>query len=159
MLAYISIILTGVLLFLLLKRVYPEAKDRARLINLIIFVGLGLVLVLFLVRIGAPLLALLSSAAVIVATIFDKIIKFSSLYHLFISLLGKSNSDRANYKRSSDKMSRQEALDILGLSGNPTKEEIHQAYINIMKNVHPDRGGSRYLAQQINRARDKLLKQ
>ncbi len=58
--------------------------------------------------------------------------------------------------RDSD-MSVQEARDILGVAEDATKEEIIHAHKRMMQKMHPDRGGSDYLAKQINLAKDKLL--
>jgi len=54
-------------------------------------------------------------------------------------------------------MSRDEALDILGLSDNPSDEEIVQAHRRLMQTLHPDRGGSSYLSAKINLAKKTLL--
>ena len=54
-------------------------------------------------------------------------------------------------------MSRQQASEILGIKPDASKEEIIKAHKRMMQKVHPDRGGSDYLAAQINQAKDTLL--
>lgn len=57
----------------------------------------------------------------------------------------------------------QEAMNILGLSGDLEKGEITESMIQdahrrLIQKLHPDRGGNDYLAAKINQARDLLLK-
>lgn len=54
-------------------------------------------------------------------------------------------------------MSRERALEILDLSGDPGAEEIRAAHRRLIQRLHPDRGGSKYLAQQLNEAKQRLL--
>ncbi len=49
------------------------------------------------------------------------------------------------------------ACQILELEANPSKEQILAAHKRMMAKNHPDKGGSTYLASQINQAKDILL--
>jgi DnaJ-domain-containing protein 1 len=50
-----------------------------------------------------------------------------------------------------------EAYAILGLAAGATADQIRDAHRRLMKQLHPDHGGTDYLATKINRARDVLL--
>ncbi|MES0327691.1 MAG: DnaJ domain-containing protein [Gammaproteobacteria bacterium] len=54
-------------------------------------------------------------------------------------------------------MNKKQASDILGIEPNASKEEIIKAHKRMMQKVHPDRGGSDFLAAQINQAKNTLL--
>ncbi|GAB6053325.1 DnaJ domain-containing protein [Magnetospira thiophila] len=58
---------------------------------------------------------------------------------------------------SSDAMDRAEAARILGVAATASTAEIKAAYHRLIAAVHPDHGGSDYLAAKINRAKDVLL--
>ncbi len=55
-------------------------------------------------------------------------------------------------------MTRSEALSALGLDDGATRDEIVAAHRRLIQTLHPDRGGSTYLAALLNRAKDTLTK-
>ena len=55
------------------------------------------------------------------------------------------------------RMDHQLAIEVLGLAEPINKEDVIQAHRKLMQKLHPDRGGSDYLAKKINSAKDFLL--
>ena len=74
-----------------------------------------------------------------------------------MSLTRSRFSTAAREPASAPDISVDEAYAILGLQPGADEAAIKAAHHRLMKQFHPDHGGTDYLATKINRARDVLL--
>ena len=65
--------------------------------------------------------------------------------------------DKSSQLANTNTMNRALALQILGLCHGSTDKAIKAAHRKLISGMHPDHGGSNYLAAQINQAKDVLL--
>jgi hypothetical protein len=112
---------------------------------------------------GTVALAVIAAAAAIM--IRGGWLKGLPLLALGLGLLLAARSPKAPKGASqppppqmNSKMSASDARAMLGVGADASRDEIEAAYKRLMMRVHPDHGGASGLAQQLNAARDVLLK-
>ncbi len=72
---------------------------------------------------------------------------------------GSHYQQSSSAAQENEDLSIREACDILGVKNDASKKMILEAYRVLMRQLHPDKGGSNYLAAKVNAAKQLLLKQ
>ncbi len=70
---------------------------------------------------------------------------------------GAAGGGQPGARSAGGAMSRDEAYEVLGLTPSATEEQVKEAHHRLMKKIHPDQGGSNYLATKINQAKSLLI--
>ncbi len=88
-----------------------------------------------------------------------QLVRYLPILNQFRQQAKNSNQQHQNNQQATShtSMSQKQACEVLGIKPDASKEEIIKAHKRMMQKVHPDRGGSDYLAAQINQAKDTLL--
>lgn len=135
--------------FFFLSRWWRRSKQSGYGLSVIVAIGIATLLLLLAIRGGGAEIAVLLIA----------LIPFlAGWLRTARSKPGSSSkSGSSDSKRDSGDIDRVEAYQILGLQPNASDEEIQAAYRRLIQRVHPDQGGSAYLAVRLNQARKVLL--
>lgn len=155
----ILIAILGIGLILWHKIGNARGDERKKLIFWSIIAGVAAVL---------GLLAVTGHLNVITAAIAGLVALLPRLIHLvkylpFLNRLYQQNKPNQQAHTSTPPprgkatMTADEAMEILGLKTGFSKDDVIDAHRRMMQKNHPDRGGSDYLAAQINRAKETLL--
>ncbi|WP_262695582.1 DnaJ domain-containing protein [Kordiimonas aquimaris] len=144
---FIGLLLAGLLLLLLNWWANADVKS-AKSGLLWGIVGVCVVLAMLLLATGRGLFAIFPAA-------------FAAFRMFGPSILGRVLGNISNNgqspTRGNKSMSKSEALEVLGLDEGADKETVNAAYRRLMGQVHPDKGGSDWMAAKLNDARKTLL--
>ena len=70
---------------------------------------------------------------------------------------GRQDAPGSSQGAPGTSMSAAQAADVLGLGPRATRPEVVRAHRRLMQKIHPDHGGTTFLAQQLNEAKRVLL--
>jgi hypothetical protein len=144
---------------------WPGLSERNRKrMRRVAIVAAVIGMLVFLVRLGQVRLAAIGAVALAVVRWVAPLLL--RLLPFLLPLLGKRAASRqappgappGTAPRHTSSMNHAEALEVLGLSEGASDDEVRAAYAELIKKVHPDRGGTTYLAARVNLARDLLLR-
>lgn len=140
-----------------LKKMPVEAKNE--LLKRLGWAVGGILLVL-LVATGKLnwLFALIGVVIATIVRLMPVILNYAPQLHRLWTMFGSAaRQQQSSRTQRSATMTKAEALEVLGLKANASEADIIQAHRKLIARVHPDKGGSDYLAAQINLAKKTLL--
>jgi len=132
------------------SRATPARRNRA--LRTILLYGIGVALLVLVLTGKLPWLFALVSAAV---PWLNRALTLRQVWGTFRGFRQSGNSSAPGKQPGA--MDAAEAYEVLGLSPGAHERDIIEAHRKLISKIHPDRGGSDYLAARINQAKEVLL--
>lgn len=163
MIRIVLVLLLVAIAFYALRSLQTAAPEKLARYSKILFYTLLGGAFIFLAATGHLnwLFALLGVLVAFAARMLPILMRYAPYLHrIWLDYMqAKNYSTGQQSGRASPKtgMTKTEAYEVLGLKPNASQEDIIAAHRKLMQKIHPDRGGSDYLAAQINLAKKILL--
>jgi DnaJ family protein C protein 19 len=153
--AFAALLGVGVLVAAMLLLKWYANADLANIKRLLAWTGIGLLAlaVIFLAATGRMGAALAGLAGLMIWA--SRILNLIQMGRQFGGVFGKRKGEA---KSPSSTMTEDEAYRVLGLTPGASEDEIKAAHRGLIEQIHPDHGGSDYLAAKVNLAKDFLVK-
>ena len=140
-----AIVILTILIYIVTEMIHLPKKKFKKYIKYFFLIFI-ICIVLFLMRFFP---AIITS----IPAIFLILFRWGNFINFVAKVFLRNKSQ--NFKK--ENMTKKEALEILGLNENASKEEIIQSHQKLIKKNHPDVGGSDWVTKKLNKARDILL--
>ena len=140
-----AIVILTILIYIVTELIHLPKKKFKKYIKFF-FLTLIICIILFLMRFFP---AVITSIPAVFLVLFR--------WGNFINFIAKVFFRNKNRHLKKESMTKKEALEILGLDENATKEDIIKSHQKLIKKNHPDIGGSDWVTKKLNKARDILL--
>jgi len=153
----IAILGVGLIIWHKIKTAPPQERKKVMLWSILSALG-GVLLLLAL----SGHLNIITAAIAGLFALAPRLLQYGRylpfFQRMFQQQAQQTSQQQHTTSRAQQGMNKQQAYEVLGLKPGASREEIIRAHKRMMQKVHPDRGGSDYLATQINQARDILLR-
>ena len=145
--------LAGIMWYLSWYRTASNEQRNQSLRSVLLY-GVAAALLILVITGRIPWLFAIVSAAI---PWLNRAMTARALWNQFKRQSGQNQNTNDPRPNQSGGLSVNEAYEVLGLEPGASREEIILAHKTLMQKIHPDRGGSDYLASRINSAKDVLL--
>jgi glucan phosphoethanolaminetransferase (alkaline phosphatase superfamily) len=157
----ILIAVAGIALILWHKISKAKGEQRKKMIMWSIISSVLVVLGLLAVTGHLNIITAMVAGAVALLPRAMQLLKYLPIVSRLFQQHGQQNAQNQQQSQpppnGKQTMGTEQAMEVLGLKPGYSPEDVKQAHRRMMQKVHPDRGGSDYLAAQINQAKDVLL--
>jgi len=152
----IAVAAIGLILWHKITQAKAEERKKLMLWSLI-----GSILAILAILALTGHLNIITAAIAGLVALIPRLLQYAKYLPFISNMVNKqansTGSSQAPPTPGKGKMAKNEAIEILALKPGYSDEDVIAAHRRMMQKVHPDRGGSDYLAAQINQAKKTLL--